>query len=136
MTTDNGVVIKRGDIITMDGTSGEVMLGDIAKTEASSSDDFQTLLSWADKHRRLGFAPTPKRPGRGQGPGAGRRGYRPVSHRAYVFDAERIDIMRAMILAEDLGTADIPRQAVRFPARGYPRTCSGHGWPAGEYAPA
>lgn len=52
-TTTGGEVIKRGDVITLDGTSGEVMLGDIPKTEASSSEDFQTLLSWADKHRRL-----------------------------------------------------------------------------------
>ena len=51
--TTEGVTIQRGDVITLDGTSGEVMLGDIPKTEASSSDDFQLLLSWADKHRRL-----------------------------------------------------------------------------------
>ena len=37
VTTDDGVVMKRGDTITLDGTSGEVMLGDIPKTEASSS---------------------------------------------------------------------------------------------------
>jgi pyruvate,orthophosphate dikinase len=52
-TTAEGLVLNRGDVITLDGTSGEVMLGDIAKTEASASDDFQQLLSWADKHRRL-----------------------------------------------------------------------------------
>ena len=52
-TTRDGQVIGRGDVITLDGSSGEVMLGDIPKTEASSSDDFQTLLSWADTHRRL-----------------------------------------------------------------------------------
>ncbi|MGH0033380.1 MAG: pyruvate, phosphate dikinase, partial [Myxococcota bacterium] len=52
-TTAGGVVIHRGDVITLDGTAGEVMLGDVPKTEASSSEDFQTLLSWADQHRRL-----------------------------------------------------------------------------------
>ncbi|MBP6701498.1 MAG: pyruvate, phosphate dikinase, partial [Halioglobus sp.] len=52
-TTESGVTVRRDDVITLDGATGEVMLGDIAKTEASSSDDFQTLLSWADNHRRL-----------------------------------------------------------------------------------
>ncbi|MFK8047570.1 MAG: PEP/pyruvate-binding domain-containing protein, partial [Halioglobus sp.] len=50
-TTAEGVILNRGDIITLDGTAGDVMLGDIPKIEASSSDDFQTLLSWADKQR-------------------------------------------------------------------------------------
>ena len=44
-TTGDGQVIKRGDIITLDGIAGEVMLGDIPKIVASSSDDFQTTLT-------------------------------------------------------------------------------------------
>ena len=103
VTTDDGVVIKRGDIITLDGTSGEVMLGDIAKTEASSSDDFQTLLSWADKHRRLRVranAETPRDAAKARELGAEGIGLCRTEH--MFFDAERIDIMRAMILAEDL----------------------------------
>jgi len=102
VTTDDGVVIKRGDIITLDGTSGEVMLGDIAKTEASSSDDFQTLLSWADKHRRLKVranAETPTDAAKARELGAEGIGLCRTEH--MFFDADRIDIMRAMILAED-----------------------------------
>ncbi len=102
VTTDEGVVIKRGDIITLDGTSGEVMLGDIAKTEASSSDDFQTLLSWADKHRRLKVranAETPTDAAKARELGAEGIGLCRTEH--MFFDADRIDVMRAMILAED-----------------------------------
>ena len=102
VTTDGGVVIKRGDIITLDGTSGEVMLGDIAKTEASSSDDFQTLLSWADKHRRLKVranAETPTDAAKARELGAEGIGLCRTEH--MFFDADRIDVMRAMILAED-----------------------------------
>tara|TARA_R110001599_G_scaffold353231_1_gene590977 strand:+ start:50769 stop:53375 length:2607 start_codon:yes stop_codon:yes gene_type:complete len=102
VTTDAGVVIKRGDIITLDGTSGEVMLGDIAKTEASDSDDFQTLLSWADKHRRLKVranAETPADAAKARELGAEGIGLCRTEH--MFFDAERIDVMRAMILAED-----------------------------------
>jgi pyruvate,orthophosphate dikinase len=103
VTTDEGVVIKRGDIITLDGTSGEVMLGDIAKTEASDSDDFQKLLSWADKHRRLKVranAETPADAAKARELGAEGIGLCRTEH--MFFDAERIDVMRAMILAQDL----------------------------------
>ncbi len=100
-TTTDGVVIKRGDIITLDGTSGEVMLGDIAKTEASSSDDFQTLLSWADKHRRLKVranAETPEDAAKALELGAEGIGLCRTEH--MFFAADRIDVMRAMILSE------------------------------------
>ena len=103
VTTDDGVVIKRGDIITLDGASGEVMLGDIPKTEASSSDDFQTLLSWADKHRKLKVranADTPQDAAKARELGAEGIGLCRTEH--MFFDAERIDVMRAMILAENL----------------------------------
>jgi pyruvate,orthophosphate dikinase len=100
-TTTDGVVIKRGDIITLDGTSGEVMLGDIPKTEASSSDDFQVLLSWADKHRRLKVranAETPEDAAKARELGAEGIGLCRTEH--MFFAADRIDIMRAMILSE------------------------------------
>ena len=100
-TTTDGVVIKRGDVITLDGTAGEVMLGDIPKTEASSSDDFQVLLSWADKHRRLKIrtnADTPEDARRARELGAEGIGLCRTEH--MFFEAERIREMRAMILAE------------------------------------
>ena len=99
-TTRDGHVIKRGDVITLDGSSGEVMLGDIPKTEASSSDDFQTLLSWADAHRRLKVranAETPEDAQRARDLGAEGIGLCRTEH--MFFDRERIDLMRAMILA-------------------------------------
>ena len=100
-TTSEGVVISRGDVITLDGTSGEVMLGDIPKTEASSSDDFQVLLSWADKHRRLKVranAETPEDAAKARELGAEGIGLCRTEH--MFFDVERIDVMRAMILSE------------------------------------
>tara|TARA_R110002110_G_scaffold406421_1_gene626248 strand:+ start:43814 stop:46420 length:2607 start_codon:yes stop_codon:yes gene_type:complete len=101
VTTDDGVVIKRGDVITLDGSSGEVMLGDIPKTEASSSDDFQVLLSWADKHRRLKVranAETPEDAAKARELGAEGIGLCRTEH--MFFEAERIDDMRGMILSE------------------------------------
>ena len=101
-TTADGVVISRGDVITLDGTAGEVMLGDIPKTEASSSEDFQVLLSWADKHRRLKVranAETPEDADKARELGAEGIGLCRTEH--MFFDADRIDYMRAMILAEN-----------------------------------
>jgi pyruvate,orthophosphate dikinase len=95
------VVMKRGDVITLDGTAGEVMLGDIPKTEASTSEDFQTLLSWADKYRRLKVranAETPADAAKARELGAEGIGLCRTEH--MFFEADRIDLMRAMILSE------------------------------------
>ncbi len=100
-TTSDGVVIRRGDVITLDGTAGEVMLGDIPKTEASASEDFQVLLSWADKHRRLKVranADTEEDAQRARELGAEGIGLCRTEH--MFFETERILEMRAMILAE------------------------------------
>ncbi|MDO8862868.1 pyruvate, phosphate dikinase [Haliea sp. E1-2-M8] len=100
-TTASGVVIRRGDVITLDGTAGEVMLGDVPKTEASSSEDFQILLSWADEHRRLKVranAETPEDAAKARELGAEGIGLCRTEH--MFFDAERIDQMRGMILSE------------------------------------
>jgi len=134
VTTDEGVVIKRGDIITLDGTSGEVMLGDIAKTEASSSDDFQTLLSWADKHRRLKVranAETPTDAAKARELGAEGIG------RAYVFRRRSYRYHAGHDPRRGPGrTAEVPGYPVRIPARGHPGIVQGHGRPAGEHPTA
>jgi len=101
-TTDSGHVIKRGDIITIDGIAGEVMLGDIPKIMASSSDDFQILLSWADKYRKLQVranAETPVDAAKAIELGAEGIGLCRTEH--MFFAADRIDIMRGMILSEN-----------------------------------
>ncbi|MFV8816624.1 pyruvate, phosphate dikinase [Haliea sp. E17] len=97
----DGITLKRGDVITLDGSTGEVMLGDIPKIAASSSDDFQTLLSWADKHRKLKVranAETPEDAARARELGAEGIGLCRTEH--MFFEAERIEKMRAMILSE------------------------------------
>lgn len=100
-TTKSGKVIKRGDIITLDGLAGEVMLGDIPKIVASSSDDFQMLLSWADKYRKLQVranADTPEDAVKALELGAEGIGLCRTEH--MFFASDRIDIMRGMILSE------------------------------------
>ncbi len=102
-TTKAGVVIKRGEVITLDGTAGEVMLGDVPKIEASTSDDFQTLLAWADQNRKLKVranAETPEDAAKARELGAEGIGLCRTEH--MFFDSARIDNMRAMILSENL----------------------------------
>src|SRR3546814_12322499 len=48
-----GVTLKAGDIITLDGSTGEVMLGEVQTIQPELSGDFATLMSWADKLRRM-----------------------------------------------------------------------------------
>ncbi len=101
VTADGSIHLKRGDVITLDGSTGDVMLGDIPKIAASSSDDFQTLLSWADKHRRLKVranAETPEDAARARELGAEGIGLCRTEH--MFFEAQRIEKMRAMILSE------------------------------------
>ena len=100
--TSDGTSFGRLDTITLDGSTGDVMLGDIPKTEALSSDDFQTLLSWADKYRRLKVranAETPEDARRARELGAEGIGLCRTEH--MFFDADRIDLMRGMILSDN-----------------------------------
>lgn len=101
-TTRDGVVISRGDLITLDGNSGDVMLGDIPKIEASDSDDFQTLLTWADRYRRLKVranAETPEDAAKALELGAEGIGLCRTEH--MFFEESRVALIRGMILADD-----------------------------------
>ncbi|HID04888.1 MAG TPA: pyruvate, phosphate dikinase, partial [Aigarchaeota archaeon] len=49
-----GIVVRKGDVITIDGSTGYVMLGQIPTVEPELSNEFKELLMWADEVRRLG----------------------------------------------------------------------------------
>src|SRR5215472_3164181 len=51
--TAGGRTVRAGETITLDGTSGEVFAGSVPMIEAAMSNDFATLMEWADKARRL-----------------------------------------------------------------------------------
>ncbi len=82
----NGETIKRGDWISIDGSGGDVMLGQVPTTEARFTKEFATLMKWADKARRLKVRTNADTPHDSRvGPPLRRRGHRTVSHRAHVF---------------------------------------------------
>ena len=96
------VTIKGGDRVTIDGTSGEVMLGEVPTVEPELSGDFAILMSWADELRVLGVranAETPEDAQAARNFGAEGIGLSRTEH--MFFDADRIIAMREMIMASE-----------------------------------
>ena len=85
--TAGGVTVNEGDVISLDGSSGDVVLGEMTLAAAEPPPEFTTILTWADAVRRgkLGVRGERRhRGGRGQCPPARRRGHRAVPYRAHV----------------------------------------------------
>jgi pyruvate,orthophosphate dikinase len=122
--TAGDIVVRAGEMITLDGCTGEVMKGALATVPASiDSGDFGTLMGWADKIRILAVranADTPVDAEVARGFGAEGIGLCRTEH--MFFDPARIVAVRRMILADDEATrraalADIlPMQRQDFAA--------------------
>ncbi len=115
--TADGVVLKEGDYISLDGTTGEiyagpidsadsevkrVLSGNLKPAQSYTYQLFETVMGWADKHRRLAVrtnADTPAMAQQAVAYGAEGIGLCRTEH--MFFDGNRIDYMRQMILATD-----------------------------------
>ena len=100
--TATGVTIKKGDIITVDGSTGQVILGEVPMLQPELSGDFAKLMVWADKHRRMRVrtnAETPMDAQTARKFGAEGIGLCRTEH--MFFDETRIVAVRQMILADD-----------------------------------
>jgi pyruvate,orthophosphate dikinase len=96
--------LKEGNVVTLDGSNGQVMAGEVATIEPELAGDFGTLMEWADKYRRMRVrtnAETPDDCARARQFGAEGIGLCRTEH--MFFDAARISAVRQMILAEDEG---------------------------------
>jgi pyruvate,orthophosphate dikinase len=96
------VTVTDGDLITIDGGTGEVMLGEVPTIQPELSGDFATLMEWADGVRRLRIrtnAETPLDARTARRFGAEGIGLCRTEH--MFFDGGRIVAMREMIMAED-----------------------------------
>ncbi|WP_294202741.1 pyruvate, phosphate dikinase [uncultured Sphingomonas sp.] len=94
--------VREGDILTLDGSTGEVMLGAVATVQPELAGDFGTLMEWADQVRRLKVranAETPLDCRTAREFGAEGVGLCRTEH--MFFDAARITAVRQMILATD-----------------------------------
>jgi pyruvate,orthophosphate dikinase len=98
-----GESLKKGDIITIDGSAGQVMKGEVATIKPELSGDFATLMSWADGLRRMGVranAETPLDARTARDFGAEGIGLCRTEH--MFFEASRIQAVREMILADKI----------------------------------
>ncbi len=99
----NDVIIKKGDFITIDGGTGEVFLGKVPTIEPKMSKEFETLLSWADKIKRLGVyanADTPEDAQKARELGAEGIGLTRTEH--MFMQQDRLPIVQKMIMADTL----------------------------------
>jgi pyruvate,orthophosphate dikinase len=97
-----GRTFKAGDVITIDGSSGEVLAGRVPMVEPALSGEFATLMGWADAVRKLGVranADTPNDARVALKFGAEGIGLCRTEH--MFFDEDRIRAVREMILADD-----------------------------------
>ncbi|GLR65976.1 pyruvate, phosphate dikinase [Acidocella aquatica] len=97
-----GVVIRAGDILTIDGATGEVFAGTVKMIEPQLSGEFGTLMGWADEVRRLKVrtnAETPLDADTARKFGAEGIGLCRTEH--MFFDPARISAVRQMIMAKD-----------------------------------
>ena len=100
--TAGGVTLKKGDFITIDGTTGQVLHGAVKMLEPELSGEFATLMGWADGVRRMKVranAETPLDARTARGFGAEGIGLCRTEH--MFFEGDRIVAMREMILADD-----------------------------------
>jgi len=98
----NGDVVKVGEFLTIDGTTGDVMIGKVPTVDPTISGDFAVLMSWADKVRTLKIrtnSDTPEDSQRARSFGAEGIGLCRTEH--MFFGDQRIIAMRKMILADD-----------------------------------
>ena len=97
-----GHELKEGDVITLDGSRGLVYVGDVPREQASTSGEFDVLMGWADKRRRLGVrtnADTPNDARVARDFGAEGIGLCRTEH--MFFEEDRIMAVREMILADN-----------------------------------
>ncbi|HEU4847358.1 MAG TPA: pyruvate, phosphate dikinase, partial [Rubrobacteraceae bacterium] len=98
----NGRVFEAGDVITIEGTSGRVIAGEVPLVEPEITEDFETILRWADRVRALGVranADTPEDARRAREFGAEGIGLCRTEH--MFMEEGRLRIVREMILSED-----------------------------------
>ncbi len=95
------VKVKEGDWISLNGSTGEVILGQLKTVDPEFTDEFKAILTWADEYRRLGIranADTPVDAKRARDFGAQGIGLCRTEH--MFFEEDRIPWVRKMILAK------------------------------------
>lgn len=103
LTTRDGRFLCEGDVVTLDGTSGEALVGAVDLVEAGIGGPLETLLCWADEHRDIGVRANADTPSeamvakRFEAEGIG------LARTEHMFFAEdRLTVLREAIFAEEV----------------------------------
>ncbi len=132
--TAGGTTLKKGDTLTIDGSTGQVLAGKVAMLQPALAGEFATVMQWADAVRKLKVRANADTPADARAAikfGAEGIGLCRTEH--MFFDEERIRAVREMILAGRRESA--PRragEAVADAARRFRRAVQDHGRPAGD----
>ena len=109
----NGYVLKKGDVITLDGSTGEVFLGEVKMVEPELSGEFDRIMKLADSNRTMKIranADTPKDAVTARGFGAEGIGLCRTEH--MFFGEDRITAVREMIVAETRAEREIALEKI------------------------
>ena len=101
LTAEDGRTFREGDVITIDGTNGEVLAGAPPMVEAELGENFKTFMAWADAERDIGIranADTPADAKTARNFDAQGIGLCRTEH--MFFEADRLTVMREMIFAD------------------------------------
>lgn len=142
-----GYVLKQGDVLTLDGSAGEVYMGEVKTLEPQMTSAFERIMKMADKVRRLKIrtnADTPKDATTARQFGAEGIGLCRTEH--MFFGADRIDAVREMIIADNRADREsalakiLPMQRTDFKdlfeiMKGYPVTIRLLDPPLHEFVP-
>ena len=131
-------VIKEGDFITLDGSSGNVYAGQLKLIKPQPPEAFTTLMNWVDKIRTLKVRTNADTPyDAGKRPQARRRGHRTLPHRTYVLrlrgedPRDPRDDHRRRPGEQEEGS----RQTPALPDEGFRGHFQSHGRPARHHPP-
>ncbi|MGR3637700.1 MAG: putative PEP-binding protein [Shimia sp.] len=113
LLAQDGRVFNEGDVITVDGTNGQVLAGEPLMMEAALDESFQTLMSWADESRDIGVRANADTPAdartalRFQAEGIG------LARTEHMFfEADQLIAMREVIFADDPEGRSVALQAL------------------------
>ena len=108
-----GKTYKEGDIISIDGSTGNIYDGEIKTVDATISGNFGRIMAWADKYRKLGVrtnADTPKDAKKARELGAEGIGLCRTEH--MFFEGNRIDAFREMICADTVEEREVALEKI------------------------
>ena len=133
--TAGGTTLKKGDTLTIDGSTGQVLAGKVPMREPELTGEFDTLMKWADAVRKLKVRANADTPADARAAikfGAEGIGLCRTEH--MFFDANRIRAVREMILAEDEKARRSRAGKTLADAAGrFRRAVQDHGRPAGDH---